>query len=130
MTPPRPTALRLWTRSSAARAPKPPLSLSAWSPTAEALAVLLDATDIDADDPGAFAEQIPHATQLREATPVFVLGEAVRSRGTLRWLGARTVAISRLARCTALVARGYVGVGAGVDAASGRDLAWGVSSPC
>jgi hypothetical protein len=130
MTPPRPAALRLCTSARGTRAPKPPLGLRAWSGDASAVAVLLDATGTDMDDPAEVAAQIPPATDLPAATPLFVLGAAVRSRGVLRWLGVRTVPVTRAARCSALVARGYVGIGAGVDVTSGADLSWGLSSPC
>jgi hypothetical protein len=128
--PPRPTALRLCTRARDARAPAPPLGLQAWSDDAVAVAVLLDAAGIDTDDPADVAGQIPHASELPPATPVFVLGGAVRGRGVLRRLGVWTVPVPRAARCTALLVRGYVSVGAGVDVASGADLSWGLSSPC
>jgi hypothetical protein len=129
MIPPRPTALRLLTRARWARPPAPPLGLHAWSDDADAIAVLLDASDLDGDDPADVAAQIPHATDLPHTTAVFVFGAAARNRGVFRWL-VRPVKISRAARCTALVARGYVAVGSGTDHASGADLAWGFSSPC
>jgi hypothetical protein len=106
------------------------LGLRAWSADANAIAVLLDAAGVDLADPAQVAAQIPRATELLADTPVFVLGAAVRGRGVLRWLGMRTVPVPRAARCTALVARGYVRVGAGIDTKSGADIAWGISSPC
>jgi hypothetical protein len=127
---PRPAALRLLTRASGARAPAPPLGLRAWSTEADAIAVLLDAAEVDVADPAEVAEQIPRAAELRAGTPVFILAAAVRGRGMLRWLGMRTVPVPRAARCTALLARGYVHVGAGTDDVTGADIAWGVSSPC
>jgi hypothetical protein len=130
VTPPRPTALRLCTRLASARPPKPPLGLSAWSPIAEALAILVDATGIDVQDPRALANQIPHATEVTAAVPVFVLHHAAARAGLLGLLGAGRVSVPRLARCTALVTRGYVGVAAAVDEANGGDLVWGFSSPC
>jgi hypothetical protein len=129
MMPPRPTALRLLTRARRAQAPAPPLGLRMWSTNADAIAILLDAAGVDLDDPAQVATQIPHATDLPAATALFVFGAAARSRGMLRWLG-RATKISRAARCTALVARGYVDIGAGTDDPSGADLAWGLSSPC
>jgi hypothetical protein len=129
MIPPRATALRLVTRVRIKRAPPPPLGLRTWSIDADAVAVLLDASSLDADDPLQIAGQIPRAADLAPATPVFVLGRAVRSNGMLRWIGRQTIAVPRAARCTALVARGYVGVGASIDDASHTDIAWGLSSP-
>ncbi|HEY4013679.1 MAG TPA: hypothetical protein VGM06_10090 [Polyangiaceae bacterium] len=130
MTPPQPVALRLWTRAPAAPRLRPPCGLSAFSDAATAIAVLVDATGVDEEDAGAFADQIPAAIELEPGTPVFVLDTALRGRGALRWLGARKVTLARAARCTALVARGYVGVGAIADPAGSGDLVWGFSSPC
>lgn len=130
MVPPRPTAVRLYTQTHGVRAPVPPLGLSRWSADATAVAVLLDATGIDVNDPAQIVVQLPSGMDLPPATPVFVLGSAARGRGVLRWIGMRTVPVARAARCTALVARGYVDVGAGIDDASGADLAWGLTAPC
>jgi hypothetical protein len=130
MRPQRPTALRLCTRASDARVPAPPFGLESWTPDGRAIAVLVHAEGLDVDDPAQVAEQIPLATELPLTTPVFVLGVAVRSRRRLGWLGMRTIPIARTVRCTALIARGYVDVGAATDEESGADLAWGFSSPC
>ena len=127
MNPPRPPALRLVRRASVSRWPAPPMGLAAWDAGAQAVAILLDATSIDVDDPAQVAGQIPGAAELPPATPVFVLGVASGRRIVLRWLE-RRVPVTRAARCTALLARGYVDIGAGVD--SQMDLAWGFSSPC
>jgi hypothetical protein len=128
MTPSRPTALRLVTRAVGAREPGAPLGLRSWSTDADAIAVLIDAAELDVDNPREIAAQIPQATELPQATRVFVLGVAARGRGAIGWL-ARAIRIPRATRCTALVARGYVEVGAGADD-TGSDLAWGLSSPC
>lgn len=127
--PPRPKALRLVTSALGARTPAPPFGLRAWSSEAEAIAVLIDAAGFDASDPASVAAQIPHASDLPESTLVCVLGAAARRGGVTRCLQ-RTLQIPLFARCTALVARGYVGVGAGIDDAGSNDLAWGFSSPC
>jgi hypothetical protein len=103
--------------------------LRAWSSEAEAIAVLIDAEGLDTSDPAAVAAQIPHAIELPESTLVCVLGAAARGHGVMRCLQ-RTVQVPLSARCTALLARGYVGVGAGIDDAGSNDLAWGFSSPC
>ena len=125
---PRPTALRLWTRTPHGTAgARPPLGLASFDDAALALAVLVDVSDLDEEDAGAFADQLPAAAELPPATTVFVLDAAVRSRGALRWLGARKVPLSRAARCTALVVRGYTRVSAGPDPAGRGDLAWGFS---
>jgi hypothetical protein len=67
------------------------------------------------------AEQIPHA-DTRPAGSVVVLGPiATRKRGALgRLIGDAHVKVPKAARCTALLARGYVGI-----AAEGDDV-WGV----
>jgi hypothetical protein len=122
--------MRLYTRTHGARIPAPPLGLTAWSADAAAIAVLLDASGIDVDDPAQIVDQLPPAAELPPATHVFVLGSAARRRDMLRWIGVRMTPVARATRCTALVARGYVDVGAGIDEASGADLAWGVTAPC
>jgi hypothetical protein len=130
MMPPRPAALRLLTRARAVHAPAPPFGLRAWSKEAPAVTVLLDAGEVTMKEPADIAVQIPHATDLPHGTLVFVLATAVRSGGMMRWLGLRTIQVPRVARCTALVARGYVSVGAGLDDVTGADIAWGISSLC
>lgn len=52
-------------------------------------------------------------------------------RSVLGVLG-RKEKVSRAARCTALVARGYIRVGAGTDPDTDADLCWGYSptEPC
>jgi hypothetical protein len=115
--------LRLVTGVPPGQVPPPPFGLTKWSTDGDAVAVLLHACREDTDDPAQVAAQIPHATELPPGTRVFVLGRAVRSGGMLRWLGMRTTPVRRAPRCTALVARGYISVGASVDA----DLAWGVA---
>ncbi len=126
MNVPRPSSLRLETRARSGKAPRPPFGLAAWSEQAPAVAVVLDAGACDVDDPVAVAGQIPEASALEPGTRVFVLGAASRGSGLLkRWMG--SVAVSRVTRCSALLVRGYVGIGAGVDEVSRADLAWGVA---
>jgi hypothetical protein len=97
-----------------------------WSPDAPATAVLLDATGVDLANVGAVAEQIPSADALPGGTPVVILGTAAR-RGPLwrRLLGGRGILVTRASRCTALIARGYIDVGAAADEPTGTDIAWG-----
>jgi hypothetical protein len=133
MTPPRPAALRLCTRAAGGRPPRPPLGLASFTGDAPALAVVLEVDRVDDDDArnaGALFDQVPRAADLPPATPVFVFGEARRTSGLFPRLWPRTASVSRATRCTILLGRGYVSVGAGVDAATGADLAWGLSSPC
>jgi hypothetical protein len=123
---PRPAALRLSTRARDARAPAPPLGVSAWSDEADAVAVLLDGAEADLDDASAVADQLPAASTLPPRTLVVVLGTPARAGGVLRrWLPARTAPVPRSARCTALLARGYVDVGAEAGVAWG----WSPGSP-
>jgi hypothetical protein len=124
---PRPGALRLVTRARAGKTPKPPLGLHAWTPDAEAFALLLDE---QRGDPRALAEvvaQLPRASSLAPGTLVVILGTAANERPFWR-LFARGAEVPRAARCSALVARGYVDIGAGLDEATGADLAWGRST--
>ncbi|MDP9149447.1 MAG: hypothetical protein M3O36_05845 [Myxococcota bacterium] len=127
---PRPTALRLVTRATDAATPKPLFGLPAWSAEAEAIAVLLDGDAATGLDVSAIAAQIPHARESPPGTTVVVLGPAAKDRRPLRrWLGPREKVASRAARCTALLARGYVDLGAGADPTSGVDMAWGSAPP-
>jgi hypothetical protein len=82
--------------------------------------VRLDATDADVEEPGAVAGQIPHASTVSPGTRVVVLATATRRGGVLRrLLGGRSVPVPRSTGCTALLARGYVGIGADDDGAWG-----------
>jgi hypothetical protein len=117
VTPPPAGALRLVARTPGGKVPKPPLGLAGWTPTAEAIAVLVDAGD-DATSIAGIAAQLPESTSLSSGTPVFVLGKAAVASSF--WsLFARDIAIPRTARCTALLARGYVDIGADAD------IVWG-----
>jgi len=125
---PVPTALRLSTPTPAAKPPRPPFGLRSWSGDGAATALLLDARHADVTDASSVLAQVPGAAALPPRTPIVILGCAVRGEGLWRrLLGAGTVRVARAARCTALVARGFVDVGGGVDEASGSDLAWGWS---
>lgn len=88
-------------------------------PPEDAVIVRLDATDTDLEDPHAVAPQIPHASTLRAGSAVRLPGLATRRRALGRWLGDGHAKVPRVARCTALLARGYVGI-----AAAGDDV-WG-----
>jgi len=123
--PPQAGALRLVAPASAGKPRRPPLGLAAWSPTADAIAVLLDAGGgVDLRTPAGVASQIPPASMLPSGVSVFVLGRAAPARSFWR-LFARDVPVPRSSRCTALLARGYVDIGAAdID---GDDLAWGLA---
>jgi len=123
---PRPAALRLSTANPVSKLPRPPFGLGGWSADAQATAVLLHVGDVGADDVGALFAQIPKATTLPSGTPMFVLGTAIsRVNAWRHLLGGGSVRVPRATRCTALVARGYVDVGGGIDESTGLDLAWG-----
>jgi hypothetical protein len=86
------------------------------SPPEGAVPVRLDATKLDVESPASVATQIPHADTLTAGSAVVVGAVAVRKRGALgKLIGDAHVKVSRSTRCTALVARGYVGVGAEWD---------------
>jgi hypothetical protein len=131
VTPPRPEALRLVTRATSRVRPSAPFGLRGWSLEASALAVFLE---VASDEPRGsdLVEQIPPPADLPPGTCVLVLGSAARDRddGWLARLRPRTVTIARAPRCQALLMRGYVRLGAGVDPATRADLAWGFSSLC
>ncbi len=120
----RPSAIRLITRTPAGKSPKPPFGLGTWSATAADVAVLLDALPGGHRATASIVEQVPQASSLPSGTWVVVLGAAPSHRRLWRLLG-RTVPVARAARCTALLVRGYVEIGAGVDETSGADLTWG-----
>jgi hypothetical protein len=82
--------------------------------------VRLDATDADVEEPAAVASQIPLASTLPPGTRVVVPSTATRRGGVLRrLLGPRGVPVPRSTGCTALLARGYVAIGADADGAWG-----------
>lgn len=134
MTPrmPRPPALRLITQAPRVPPHAIPFGLRGWSPEAQAIVVMLEA-GIDDLDEASVAAQVPPSNSLPSATPVFVLGTATRARprgSWLRLLRSRGLMVGRAERCGALLMRGYVGLGAGVDPTSRADLVWGFSSLC
>jgi hypothetical protein len=90
-------------------------------PPEGAFAVRLDATTLDATSPASVATQIPHADTRPAGSAVVVGALATRKRGALgRLIGDAHVKVPRAARCTALLARGYVGIEAE------GDEVWGV----
>jgi hypothetical protein len=115
---------RLMSQTGGARPLRPPFGLPAWTPTAHAVAISLDMRGADGDSPSAVAAQVPLASALPPGTPVVVLGLAAQG-GSIWTRFARGVSVPRAARCGALLARGYVDIGAGTDDVSGADLTWG-----
>ena len=87
-----------------------------------ALPVRLDATTVDLESPAAVATQIPLADTLPAGSTVVVGAVAIKKRGGLgRLIGDGHVKVSRVARCTALLARGYIEI-----TADGDDV-WGTA---
>jgi hypothetical protein len=72
----------------------------------------------------AIVAQLPPPESLPVGTLVVVGGEAAVRGGLLSRVLLPRVKVARADRCTALLARGYVRIGAGVDRTSGQDLAW------
>ncbi len=90
--------------------------------TGSGVTVHLDATAADVEEAGAVAGQIPHASTVSPGTRVVVLATATRQGGVLRRLfGPRRVPVPRSTGCAALLARGYVAIGADDDGA------WGIA---
>lgn len=74
------------------------------------------------------AASLPAPDELARGALVVLLAEASGNetiKGRLLAAFGRTRRLSRALRCSALLARGYVDVGAGTDPASGGDLVWG-----
>jgi hypothetical protein len=116
---PRPTSVRLHAPRAHAAPARAPFGLGWGDASAEAIVVPLDATESVA----ALAEQLPDPSSLARGTLVVaVAGEA--PRGLLGRLFTRSATISRRARATALLVRGYVAIAAANDAASDLDLVW------
>jgi len=68
-------------------------------------------------------EDLPAASTLPSGTRVVVLPEAARGKGLLAAFTKKTHA--RSARCSALLLRGYVGIGAETDPKTKQDLVFG-----
>jgi hypothetical protein len=112
MTPPRPAAIRLTTQAVGAAPPSPLFGLAAWNAEADAVAVLLDATEADVRDVATVASQLPEPTKVAPGAPIFVLAAAVRvATGWRRILGQRRVPVPLDVRCGALLVRGYIHIG-------------------
>ncbi|HEY3822632.1 MAG TPA: hypothetical protein VGL81_35950 [Polyangiaceae bacterium] len=87
----------------------------------ETVTVRLDATEADVEEPAAVAAQIPLASTLPPGTRVVVQATATRRGGLLRrLLGPRREPVPRSTGCTALLARGYVAIGADADGSWGH----------
>jgi hypothetical protein len=127
---PLPSELRLACQRPFGKAPRPPLGLSAWSERKEAgLCILLDLPitwpSSGLGDAETIATQVPAASTLAPGQLVVLLARGAPEREWLRRLMAKRPWVSPAVRATALLARGYVGIGAGIHAASRSDLVWG-----
>lgn len=119
-------------RERIARLPHVPLP----SPEARAKAKTVALGPTEIEDVGVAARALPDPSELDGGTLVLVTSELRGPRSitksVLAALG-RTRTASRAIRCSALVARGYVRVGAGTDPDTRADVAWGyvpVTGPC
>lgn len=121
---PAPPALRLVSRAKLHASPPAPFGLRQWSDDAAAIAIMLDPTL-----GGSYAcDQTPDGATLAPSTLVVILANGPPASSLLaRIFRPASRSIPRVVRATALLARGFVGIGAGVDPASGMDLVWGYS---
>lgn len=125
---PRTEGLRLVGPPTSARGPVrigAPLAVT-FRDDAVDVAIALGPTE--AEDATTIARALPEPGDLAAGALVVVLPDVAEApsltRRVLSVLG-RTRAVPRVLRCTALVARGFVEVGGGIDPTSGADLAWG-----
>ncbi|MGH7438264.1 MAG: hypothetical protein ACRENE_21475 [Polyangiaceae bacterium] len=125
---PHPRSARLTTRAPGSRPPPPPFGLPAWVEDGEATVVELDGSAGDLSRPQDVAEQIPDSRSFEGRTLVVVLARpAAPAAAWKRLMSMGTPRVSRAARCSALLMRGYVDIEAATDEAT-SDLAWGWSS--
>jgi hypothetical protein len=119
---PRPAAARLHAGGTHTQA-RILFGLTEWSAdeAAPALIVPLAPTESVAE----VAAQLPDPASVAEATLVVAVAGTPAQRGLLGRIFTREAPISRQARATALLARGYVRIGAAVDDGTGLDLVWG-----
>jgi hypothetical protein len=125
--------LRAGGEAGRGKPPKPPLGLRAWSAAAPGPSVaLVVAVELPAewgppglDDVELVAAQVPLAETLEEGTLVMVLERADRTSGFVSRLLSPSPRVPLAVRGSALLARGYVEIRAGLDPSSGEELAWG-----
>lgn len=126
-TPPRASSLRLVGPAAAHARDRYPAPLGAtFSGDAPAYAVALGPAE--SNDAAAIARALPDPDELPAGTLLLVLPHVVDApslAGRLLAALGRGRTISRALRSTALVARGYVRVAAGVDRETRSDLVWG-----
>lgn len=116
--------------SSASRTALPDVQTAARAPAAveRAGATIVALAEEQSGSVAAVMASLPDPSALPPGTLVVVPGEiAAKSRSLARSVFAAFVRpknVARVHRCSALVARGFVDVGGGLDE-SGADLAWG-----
>ena len=128
--PPRPRAFRLVGPGAAAAAGRLPSPLGApFADDGDAVAVVLD--EAHAADVPTVARALPAPADLEPGVLVVVLPLASAPSLASRLFAAlgRGKTVPRVLRSSALLARGYVELGACVDDASRLDLAWGRVPP-
>jgi hypothetical protein len=111
---------------SAPRGKRPKAPLPSANARANAKVVALAANEVESV--GAAARALPDPSELEAGTLVIVSDEVRAERSlvssVLGVLG-RKKSVSRAIRCSALVARGYTGVGGSVDPDTRADVVWG-----
>jgi hypothetical protein len=126
---PQPAALRLVCACRPARLPRPPFGLRSWgeAPGAD-VAVLLDLPRewpaSGFGDIALVAAQLPDPASLERGQRVVVLPRSAAWGPWLARLVHRRSWVAGAVRASALLARGYTGIGAGVDPRSRQDLVW------
>ena len=109
-----------------------PFGLRGWSDApGGAIGVVLELpagrSTTDLDDPALVAAQLPDPASLEPGQLVFVLPRAASASSWLGRLRGAGPPASVASRATALLARGFAGIGAGTDPDSGMDLVWGIA---
>ena len=132
MPSPRPSALRI-APADASPLPRPPFGLRRWSDAHDApVAVLLSLPagwpPTGLGDVDTIAAQLPDPSSLAAGTLVVILGEGMASPGLFGRLLRPRGRIARAVRASALLVRGYVDIGGGLDPSTRQDLAWGYAA--
>jgi hypothetical protein len=126
---PKPAALRLVCVRSPASRPHPPFGLRSWDEAPGAgLAVLLDLPRewpaSGFGDVGLVAAQLPDPASLEPGQLVVVLPGAASVGTWLVRLVHRRAWAAGAVRASALLARGYAGISAGIDPSTRRNFVW------
>jgi hypothetical protein len=114
---PQPTALRLAATAGGLTA-RVPFGLESFGEEGGVVVPLESSHDV-----AVVAAALPDPASLPPGT--LVVAAPAEPRKRLLGVFGKAAQLSRSVRATALVARGYTGVAAALDAASDRDLVWG-----